>query len=284
MAIKRKNRARTMKLTLIIFFAFFVPIAFPQQADSKPEPRVSPPAKVTRVVRVRYGIPQKIADLLFPGTPVTITADNFSKVIVLKGDPNLVASLEQTIREIDVPGAAPASYQSKDIELVVSVIGGSDKTELLSEGQVPEAMAPVIKQLRAVFPYKSYQLLSSMLLRSREGGKSGSEGAMKTLVNIGNYSYPSRYTVGYDEASVSTEDSKPIVYLRNFSFKMHYPVVTGILGKDNMNYATTQFQQSDLAIVTDVHLREAQKIVVGKANIDSNDLALFVVLTARLVE
>ena len=266
-----------MKLSLIVFFTLFAPAAFPQQADSKP-------ADVTKVIRIRYGIAQKIAELITPGTPATVTADNYSKVIVLKGNPNIVASLEQTIHELDAPGSAPTSYKSKDIELVVSVIGGSDKTELLPVGQIPEAMAPVIKQLRAAFPYKSYQLLSSMLLRSREGGKAESAGAMKSLVNIGNYSYPSSYSVGYNEADVSTEENKPTIYLKSFLFKMRYPVVSGSLGKDNTSYATTQFQQSDLVIVTDVHLREGQKIVVGKANIDSNDLALFVVLTARLVE
>ena len=40
----------------------------------------------------------------------------------------------------------------------------------------------------------------------------------------------------------------------------------------------------DLTTTTDVALREGQKVVVGKANLDSSDLALFLVLTARLVD
>src|SRR4051794_33082689 len=112
-----------MKLTLIVIFALFTPVAFSQQTAAQP-------ANVTRVIRVRYGIAQKIADLVGPGSHVMVNADNYSKVIVLKGNPNDVAFVEQTIRELDVPGATPASYNSKNIELVISVVGGSDKTEL----------------------------------------------------------------------------------------------------------------------------------------------------------
>lgn len=39
-----------------------------------------------------------------------------------------------------------------------------------------------------------------------------------------------------------------------------------------------------VATETDVDLREGQKVVVGKANLDNTDLALFIVLSARLVD
>jgi hypothetical protein len=266
-----------MKWTLIVFLAFFPPVAFPQQTAIQSAPSTNGPANVTKVIRVQYGIAQKIADLVAPGAPVRVNADNYSKVIVLKGNPNDVASVEQTIRELDVPGATPASYKSKDIELVVSVIGGSDQAEFLQGGQVPEAIAPVVKQLRAVFPYKNYQLLSSMLLRSREGAKAENSGVMRSLISFGNHPHPSAYAVSYTGASISSEEGKPIIHLQNFSFRTSVP--TPAPGTND-----TQFQPSDIGIKADVDLREGQKIVAGKANIDNSDLALFVVLTARVVE
>ena len=261
-----------MKFTLIIF-VLFSSVAFPQQTAVQSTPSASPPANVTRVIRIRYGLAQKIADLVAPGSHVMVNADNYSKVIVLKGNSNDVASVEQTIRELDVPGATPGSYKSKDVELIVSVIGGSDKAEPLSGSQAPETLAPVVKQLRAVFPYKNYQLLSSMLLRSSEGTHAGNNGVMKSLTNIENYSNPSGYSVGYDEASISPEEGRPIIHLRNFQFKTAVPVGNA-----------ASIQLIDVAIRTDVDLREGQKVVAGKANIDNSDLALFVVLTARIVE
>jgi hypothetical protein len=258
-----------MKFALTIF-ALFSQIAFSQQA-------ANPPANVTRVVRIRHAIPQKIAELLVPGSPVMINADNLLKVVVLRGNPNNIASVEQTIHELDIPGTAPTPYKSRDVEVVVSVIGGFDDAELLPGGQVSEAMAPVVKQLRAVFPYKNYQLLSSMLLRSSEGAKAGNNGVMKSLGKSGAAPRANGYGVGYDEANVSSEEGKPIIHLRHFSFRT---AVATQYGSSN----TTQWVSNDVSIQTDIDLREGQKVVAGKANVDNSDLALFVVLTARVVE
>lgn len=254
--------------SLLIISALLQSAAFSQETATQP-------ANVTKVVRIRYGLPDKIAQLLIPGTPVTVTADNYSKVVVLKGDPSRVAALEQTIHEIDVPGAGPVTYKSKNVELVISVICGSNRTETSPEGQAPEAMTSVIKQLRTAFPYKNYQLLNSMLLRSSEGAKAGSRG---TLADFENHSRPSEYTVEYGEAKVSTEGGKSSVHLRNFIFATSIPVSVGSLPN------TTQFQTVPVTIGTDLDLGEGQKIVVGKADIGNSGLALFVVLTARLVD
>jgi hypothetical protein len=258
-----------MKFALVIF-TLFSQIAFSQQA-------VNSPADGTKIVRIRYGIPQKIAELVAGSPGVMVRADNLLKVIVLRGNSGNIASVEQTIHELDTPGVGPISQKSKDVELVVSVIGGSDSTELLPGGQISEAMAPVVKQLRAVFPYKNYQLLSSMLLRSSEGAKAGNNGVMKSLSKSGDYSRASGYSVGYDEANLSPEEAKPIIHIRHFLFRT--TVVTQV-GPAN----ATQLLSNDITIQTDIDLREGQKVVAGKANVDNSDLALFVVLTARVVE
>lgn len=273
-----------MKFVLILL-ALFLQLGFSQQATTQSASNSDQPTKVTRVVRIRYSIAQKIADLIRPGAFATVVnADNLLNVVMLTGRPSDVASLEQTIHELDVPASAQAS-KTKDIELIVSVIGGSDKNGLLPEGQTSEAIAPVIKQLRAIFPYKNYQLLSSMLLRSRDGGIAGNSGAMKSLGDdLGDYSQPSRYQVGFEEINISPEQGKSIIYIRKFRFDTKVPIVIGKLKNNDGSYASNQIQNSDVGILTDVHLQEGQKIVVGKANVGNSDLALFVVLTAKLVD
>ncbi len=264
-----------MKIVLAVFLTFFSEVAFSQQTIGQSTPDPASSSIVTKVVRVRRASAQKIAELAGHGISVDITADNDLHAIVLKGSPGRVASVEQIIRELDVLTTEPTYKSGNNIELVVSVVGGSNKTELVSESQTSEAIAPVIKQLRAIFPYKNYQLLSSMLLRSSEGTHATNNGLMRSLTSLGNNSYPSGYVVGYDEIRMVSEESKPSIHLRNFLFKttVRTPV-------DN----ATQFQPTDIGIRTDIDLREGQKIVAGKANIDSSDLALFVVLTARIVE
>lgn len=215
--------------------------------------------KKVAVVRVRYANAHAIAALLASGTPVTVNADGTLQVIVLKGEPDAVASLEQTIHELDVPSAVPAS---KDIEVIVSVIGAS--SDLPAGQEMSEGMAPVVKQLRAIFPYKNYQLLSSMLLRSREGAKAENRGNMKSLAV--NNSDPISYYLGYVDGTVSSEQGKPVVHLRGFQFSAKSSTLPSI------------------NIETDVDLPEGQKTVVGKANVEKGDSALFIVLTAKLVD
>jgi len=46
----------------------------------------------------------------------------------------------------------------------------------------------------------------------------------------------------------------------------------------------TIHQYIDTGIATDVDIREGQKVVVGKANMDGSDRASIVVLTAKVVD
>ncbi len=55
---------------------------------------------------------------------------------------------------------------------------------------------------------------------------------------------------------------------------MRVPITTG----------PGQFQYQEVGINTDLDVREGQKVVVGKTNMDSSDRALIVVVTAKVVE
>ena len=266
-----------MKIAALFLTLF--PSIILSQAPVQTVTDTNPSDKVTKVVRVRYGNARTLAALAANGAPVNVNADNLLQVIVLHGRANDTATVEQTIHELDVPAATQTSYKSKDVELIVSVVGGSNSTELMPGGPISEVMAPVVKQLRAVFPYKSYQILSSMLLRSSEGAKAESNGVMKSLTNS-DQPRPTGYGVAYDEANVSPEEGRPTIHLKNFHFRTTVPTPVG--STNGSQYS--QIQMNDVNIRTDIDLREGQKVVAGKANIDNSDLALFVVLTARLVE
>ncbi|MBV8550072.1 MAG: hypothetical protein JOY54_02145 [Acidobacteriaceae bacterium] len=258
------------KTAMLVCLALWTGIAGAQTAPSASEAQ---PTRITKIVRVRYANPEKLAHLAGPGMPVDINADNALQAIVIKGTPAAVATVEQTIRELDVPANVQTS---KDIELVVSILGGSSKPDFFRGGEVPEPVAPVVKQLRAVFPYKNYQLLSSMLLRSREGEAAKSDGIMQSFAGAPN-GYPTTYTIQYGGASVSSVEGSPTVHLRRFGFISRIWVAAG-------TPSASETRSFDVSIETDVDLREGQKVVVGKANVENGDSALFVVLSARLVE
>lgn len=261
-----------MKIVVIVLM-LFSNIAFSQSTAIQPVATTDPAATITKVVRVRYGNARALNALATNGAPVSSNADSILQVIVLHGRVKDVAAVEQTIHELDMPASAQA-FKMRDIELIVSVIGGSNKNELLPEGQTSEAIAPVIRQLRAIFPYKNYQLLSSMLLRSSEGTGAMSSGIMKSFSSFENYSHASGYGISYEKLTISSED-KQIIHIQNFQFKTTVRTQVG---------NTSQSEPTDITLTTNVDLREGQKIVAGKANIDSSDLALFIVLTAKILE
>jgi hypothetical protein len=47
---------------------------------------------------------------------------------------------------------------------------------------------------------------------------------------------------------------------------------------------TAQYQTVDIGTASDIDLREGQKVVVGKTDVATDGSAIFIVLTAKLVD
>ena len=259
-----------MKLLVIAALAILPELGISQQTVPYAT-TAQPERKITKLVRVKYGDARTIARLAETVGRVDIRADENLRAIVVMGLPADVASAEQIIHELDVPSSTP---NAKDIELTVFVIGGSGSNTIGSD--IPEGIAPVVKQLRAIFPFKNYGLLSSMLLRSREGSPAQSSGTMKFGDSPNN-----NYSVSYDQTTVDRQNSLPAIHVHQFRFNTRFstPVAPASKGA-----AVTQWTMSDVGVKTDVDLREGQKTVIGKADVGGSDSALFVVLNAKLVD
>ncbi len=108
-----------------------------------------------------------------------------------------------------------------------------------------------------------------MLLRSGEGTPSATDGLLKPFGKAAEGSTPSIYSVRYKAVQVSPDNGSPSIHLIGFHFQLRVPMPQTVF---------------DAGIDTDVDLREGQKVVVGKSNIESADSALFVVLMAKLVQ
>jgi hypothetical protein len=89
-------------------------------------------------------------------------------------------------------------------------------------------------------------------------------------------------SIAYGGAQIIYEAGKPAIRFRNFRLTAHVDREVGA-GSHNPDVkpAVTQTQRFDINISTALDIREGQRIVAGKANIDGSDSALFVVLTAR---
>ena len=86
--------------------------------------------------------------------------------------------------------------------------------------------------------------------------------------------------VKFNSASVSTDDKGRAIRIDHLRVGLRVPIHfhPGAM----QTQAGVQF--IDTGINTDVDIREGQKVVVGKANMDGSDPASIVVLTAKVVE
>ena len=269
-----------MQIKLLIISLAFCPLLFSQSAStesSKTEP-------VTKVIHV-HGDAVALAELSGHGSGAFVLGNNQLRAVVIRGKASDVANVEQTVRDLDTTSGAAVGV--KNVELIIYLVSGSMQPIAGSSDAGAELLASVYKQLRAVFPYKNYQLLSTMLMRSGQNSFSITSGMLKALQNNPDLNIPGSYTIRYDAVTVSG-DSSPSIHLANFKFEAKVPYVSGSLGaksKDgSIPYANTQYQQASLAIETNVDLREGQKVVVGTSNVETADATLFLVVTARLIQ
>lgn len=219
------------------------------------------PKPVQKLINVKYVDANMLHNLLrsfAPGNDWSMESDSRLHVIALRGRAESVAMLEEAIKKLDV---APV-----DFELTAYLIS----TSAQAGDQLPEALASTVAQLHGVFAYKGYQLLDSFVLRGTDGQRGNASG---TIVKDG---HTSTYFFRYERASVSGETPKT-VNLHNLDLQIRF--ATGIVSGQN-----SQMQYHDTGLTTDVDIRDGQKVVVGKSDVNNGQNPLILVVTAKVVK
>lgn len=140
-----------------------------------------------------------------------------------------------------------------------------------SSAPIPTEMEPVVKQLGRMFSYKGYQLIDTEVIRVREA-----QGGDASAVVDGKSAAAAKTISEMNFRSVSTTvDAKgPAVKVDGLKVGLRIPIPDS---KGGYSYL-------DTGISTDVDIREGQKVVVGKANMEGTDRASIVFLSAKVVE
>jgi hypothetical protein len=218
-------------------------------------------AQSTEIVRLQYQRAETIMKLIMPMIPKSAGAsfDNDLKVITLSGAPDVVEMLASNIRRLDV---APST---QNIELTMHLLQGAD-----SDANLTSDLAGVVKQLRATFPFKGYQLLDSSVHRVLDG-----KGGMLEGMVPGTSSAPSpiRYNARFVSAAISGSGGDRRITIAPFDLGTSY--MTTIQGVS---------QSTGSSLRTDVEIREGQKVVIGRTSAGPGRETLFVVLSAKIVD
>jgi hypothetical protein len=216
----------------------------------------------TKMFEVRNGNAREIArtiKTLGSGTPGSeINFNEATRTVTVRDFPENVATIEEAIGRLDK--AAPVA---PDIELKISLLIGSKNA--LPGPEVPEDLAPVVKQLQSTLRYSHYGLLAANIQHTQAGeGIEGSGVAEPTL--IGNTSTnPVFYN--YRLHNIRVEDGT--VAVENLTFGMRVPL--------QMNH-TTQYQ--NVGFNTPVSIKQNEKVVIGTTTM--GDRAVIVVLIANV--
>jgi phosphotransferase system IIB component len=179
------------------------------------------------------------------------------RAIAVTAEKDAMAVIEDAIKQLDVPSAAP-----KNIELTVNLIVGTDSESSIGN-PVPKEMESVVAQLKGAFPFKNYRQVDLIEMRTRTGEKVGTVSNGGT-VNVTPGSGAVQTNAHIQAVGLAQDGST--VRLDNVALTIHWPGV-----------------ETGLALQASVDVKEGQKAVLGRIGV-AHDQALFVVLTAHVVQ
>jgi hypothetical protein len=227
---------------------------------------------ITRVFQLKYAEPGSLMKLLAPFTPPPsgrIEVDQRLKAMSITTRKESFPEVEDVIKRFDVP---PPPVPNIDVTIyLMSALGQP------AGGAVPPELESVVKQLKSMFSYKGYQLIDTEVIRVRAGQGGEVSGVVMEGPSVGGNRTISK--VAFLTASISNDEKGRTIRIDNLKVSLRIPVVSGAAATGQK-----QYQYIDTGMSTNVDVREGQKVVVGKANMDGSDRASIVVLTAKVVE
>ena len=229
-----------------------------------------PPAgQITKLVTLRYTEPRAIESMLQMFV-AHINLNNQMKTMAISGTAEQIAAAEAAIKQLDV---AP-----KNLDLTVYFVVGGDSSTL-EGGAVPQDLRDVITQLKGTFTFKEYKMLDVLTLRTRAGSSAQTSG----LLNASTPPKMSKFAIR--NATVSEDGTT--IRIDGMHAGLKIPITrrdaaaadpkTGVKAQVSYEYIDSMIDQ-------DVDVKEGQKVVVGRSSLAGPQQALFLILTAHVIQ
>jgi hypothetical protein len=245
-----------------VFLALLL-LALPLAAQEEKKTETNRPVAVQKLFVLKYADPQAVENLLRVFN-ASISPNRDMRVLAVSATPETMAAVEDAIKRLDVPSAAPAN-----VDLTVYLLVGHEGESPAGSAAIPKDLDSVVTQLKNAFAFKSYSLLDVLALRTRTGEQASTTSSGGAVPN-GNGSAPVITTFRINNAAVGGDGASIHISRLNANIKM--PVVSGM-----------QVSYTDLGLNSDVDIKEGQKVVIGRLGI-SKDQALFLVMTAKILQ
>ena len=215
---------------------------------------------ITKLVTLQNIEPRAIESMLLM-FGVRINSNNQMKTMAITGQAENIAAAEAAIKQLDV---AP-----KNIDLTVYfVVGGDTPGAMSGAGAVPQELRDVITQLKGAFTFKEYKMLDVLTLRTRAGSGAETSGILNANVP------PRMSQFSIHNATVSQDGTT--IRIDRMHAGLRIPVGS-VSAQKGTEYVTSGIDQ-------DVDVKEGQKVVVGRSSLEGPQQALFLILTARVIQ
>jgi hypothetical protein len=257
-----------MKRLILAAMLLAAPLA--AQPGAQQAAQTANPDKITKLVKLQFVEPRAINNIVSL-YGVQITSNEPMKIMALYGKPPEIAAAEAAIKQLDVP--------PKNVELTVFfVMGGDNPQSMVGAPAVPNDIRDVIAQLKNAFSYKEYRMLDTLALRTRTGSDAETSGILNSS------SPPKMSQFSIRNVTVGDDGTIRIDHMHaglRIPYRQQGAVSASItsVSKDatKVEYVTTGIDQN-------VDIKEGQKVVVGRSSLEGPDKALFLILTARVIQ
>lgn len=199
---------------------------------------------------------------MLPLLDVSVNGDASLRTLFVRGTPEAIARVEAAVKRLDVPVQVGLPRNIEVASTLLLARNTGEQTETL-----PPGLEPVARQLRALFHFKSLQLLDTAFARVREGTQSAVEGA--TAWPLPPENSAATYFIEFSAGLGPKGDKGYQVRLDKVRLRMRTPYPGG---------------SREVGLHSTIDLREGQQAVIGRSNIAGTDLALILVMTAKVVE
>ena len=250
-----------MKRFLLALMLLALPLA--AQDEKKTEPAAKPAPNVQKLFMLKYADPENLAHLLLV-FHAGIVPNRDMRALAVDGTPESVAAIEDAIKRLDVPAAAPTN-----VDMTVYLVVGNEGESPAGSAALPKDLDSVVTQLKNAFAFKTYSLLDVLTLRTRTGQQASTTSSGGAVQFPGAGSQPVLTSFKIRSASIGSDSST--VRIDGLASDSRMPVANG-----------TGSTMVNLGISTDIDIKEGQKVVVGRLGI-SKDQALFLVMTVKIV-
>ena len=248
-----------MRRGLLVFMLLAVPLGAQEpKADAAAKPAAAP--GIQKMFILKYADPESVRALL-EAFGAGVRQNAAMRALAVTAPHTTMLAIEEAIARLDVPSGAPRNF-----DFTVDLVTGTDADNPVS-ADVPKDLDSVVAQLRGAFPFKNYRLLDVLTLQTRAGTRASTQSS-SGVMRFGS----ATRTVNSDFAilSASLGADGTTVHLDGLKCQVIFP---------NENQST----MGQVALQTNIDIKEGQKVVVGRMGMNSQQ-ALFVVLTVKVLQ